>query len=151
MPPGIRPRLALLALVGVLLIPVGLSSLRGLTHILACEAEFSTPFTFVVPDEGPPQILSSMVLDAGDEKGVCGGLRTDVSVAPSEGESAAMTFTVSNGTAYAWHGTVRLQLPGAGVPIDIDRIAPGASASDTVRVRLEPGTHQVEGHLLVGP
>lgn len=151
MPVGTRSRVALLALMAVLLIPVGMSSLRGLTHILTCEELIPTPFTLVVPDEGPPTILSSLALEAGGEEGLCGGLVTDIRVGPTAENDARVTLLVSNQTDFAWRGTVQLRLRGATIPVDISRISPGTTAKDSVVVRLKPGENEIDGGLLVGP
>jgi hypothetical protein len=151
MPSGVRSRVALLALTAIFLIPIGMSSLRGLTHILTCEEEVPTPFSVVIPQDGAPEILSSLLLEVEAEEGLCGGLVTDMQVGSTANNQAAMTLLVSNNTVYAWHGTVQLRLEGLALPVDIKRIEPGETASDTVTIRLEPGSHEIEGHLLIGP
>ncbi|MGH2809124.1 MAG: hypothetical protein ACRDKT_17810, partial [Actinomycetota bacterium] len=60
MPPILRSRLALVALMGAFLIPIGMSSLRGLTHVLSCKQEARQPFTVIVSPVGEPEVLSSM-------------------------------------------------------------------------------------------
>src|SRR3546814_7832459 len=52
MPSALRAQVALVGLLAVLLIPIGTSSLRGLTHILTCQDDSATPFSVVVPEEG---------------------------------------------------------------------------------------------------
>jgi hypothetical protein len=151
MPSGVRSRVALLALTAIFLIPIGMSSLRGLTHILTCEEEVPTPFTVVIPQDGAPEILSSLLLEIDAEEGLCGGLVTDVQVGSTENDQAVMTLLVSNNTAYAWHGTVQLMLEGLALPVNIKGIQPGETADDTVTIRLQPGTHEIEGNLLIGP
>src|SRR5690606_7818095 len=78
MPSALRAQVALIGLLAVLLIPIGTSSLRGLTHILTCREASATPFSIEVPEDGPPVISSSTVIErdpsgeiASDE--VCGG------------------------------------------------------------------------------
>ena len=59
MPSALRAQVALIALLGVLLIPIGTSSLRGLTHILTCQESAAAPFSIEVPEDGLPFITSS--------------------------------------------------------------------------------------------
>ncbi len=75
MPSGLRSRLALIALLGAFLIPIGMSSLRGLTHVLTCKQSAETPFTLVTVEGLAPQLLSSSRITKGDEKFLCGGSR----------------------------------------------------------------------------
>ena len=50
MPSILKSRIAIVALLAVFLIPVGTSSLRGLTHVLTCEAEVEKPFSVIFED-----------------------------------------------------------------------------------------------------
>jgi hypothetical protein len=128
-----------------------MSSLRGLTHILTCEEVVPTPFTLVVPAEGPPEILSSFVLIAGEEEGLCGGLEMDMRAGSTAEDDVEMTLLVTNNTHYSWHGTVQLRLQDLQVPVDISKIDPGETGSDSVNVKLREGSHEIEGSLLIGP
>lgn len=150
---GARSRIALLALTAIFLIPVGMSSLRGLTHVLTCEEQVPTPFTLIVPPDGPAQILSSMVIEAEPEPevGLCGGLVIDMRAGSTPDDRVEMTVLVSNQTEHPWHGTVQLRLDRLTIPIEIRRIEPGATERDSVSVRLREGAHEIEGYLLVGP
>lgn len=56
MPSILKSRIALVALIGVFLIPIMSSSLRGLTHVLTCEGSVETPFSVVV-EEGTDPIV----------------------------------------------------------------------------------------------
>ena len=47
----------MLALLGTFLIPIGTSSLRGLTHVLTCAEDTETPFTVVLKRNEAPAIL----------------------------------------------------------------------------------------------
>ena len=53
-PSVLRSRLALLGLFGIFLIPLGLSSLHGLTHVITCRAGTRAPFTLAVSERGEP-------------------------------------------------------------------------------------------------
>lgn len=49
---SLRIRTAIVAIIGVLLIPVATSSLRGLTHVITCSSPLSAGFDVAVPEAG---------------------------------------------------------------------------------------------------
>lgn len=105
MPSALRAQVALIGLLAVLLIPIGTSSLRGLTHVLTCRDRSATPFAVEVPEDGPPVISSSTVIErdpSGDvvSNEVCGGLVLDLVMGPAEGASAQMTLRIKIGRAH---------------------------------------------------
>lgn len=157
MPSALRAQVALIGLLGVLLIPISTSSLRGLTHILSCQDESATPFTVTVPEDGPPTILSSTVIERPAEgeapfNEICGGLTLDLIMGAATTNRAEMTLAIANNTEFGWRGSVHLQLGDTLVPVDIGQIDSGEQASDTFEVRLDRGrTYDIEGSLLVGP
>lgn len=153
MPAALKSRLALLLFLGVFLIPIGMSSMRGLTHVLTCEEEVRTPFTFGVQEEGEPDIGSAFVLEPEDVEveSVCGGLGLDMQARPIDDEQVALILPITNNTEHPWRGTVNLQVENIVVPIDIRQIPPGDTRSDSVTLRLDPGTHELTGSLLIGP
>jgi len=157
MPSALRAQVALIVLLGVLLIPISTSSLRGLTHILTCQERSATPFSVDVPDEGLPTISSSTVIERtpGGEvetTEVCGGLVLDLLVGAAETTTAEMTLAITNNSEYGWRGSVQLQLGDTQIPIDIGGIGAGERATDTFDVKLDRGrTYEIEGSLLVGP
>src|SRR2546423_15302395 len=65
--------MALIALLGAFLIPILLSSLQGLTHVLTCQQATNVPFTVELPEHGQPTISSSAVITREQAKGLCGG------------------------------------------------------------------------------
>lgn len=153
MPPALKSRLALLLFLGVFLIPIGMSSMRGLTHILTCEEEVRTPFTFGIQDEGEPDIGSAFVLEPEDlDVGTfCGGLTLDMQAQPIDEGRVDVLLPITNNTEHPWRGTVNLQVENIIVPVDVRQIPPGETRSDRVTLRLEPGTHELTGSLLIGP
>ena len=72
--------MALIALLGAFLIPILLSSLQGLTHVLTCQQATNVPFTVQLPEHGQPTISSSAVITREQAAGLCGGLRLDMKV-----------------------------------------------------------------------
>ncbi len=62
MPIHVRTRLAVLVMAGVLLIPIGQSSLRGIDHILTCTERVETPFQVILAD-GIPIVTGSFALE----------------------------------------------------------------------------------------
>jgi hypothetical protein len=159
MPPLLRSRLALVALMGVFLIPLGLSSLRGITHVLTCEQDADVPFTFDLTDTGEPVLASSQVIRrdgtepvASGAQDLCGGLSVELKVAGGEDGRVRMSVPISNATDVPWQGTVQLQTDGVRIPVDIGEVGPGETVTDEVDLALQPGReHRIEGTLLVGP
>lgn len=153
MPSVLRSRVALFALMGAFLIPITVSGLRGLTHILTCQDKVETPFTIFVPETGPPLVSSSTRIERGQEEGLCGGLLL-VLKAKGGNDSVEMIVLITNNTQDPWRGTVQLALEGqtsVKLPIDIGSIPSGETAKDTVQISLGSGTTEIGGSLLIGP
>jgi len=157
MPSALRAQVALVGLLAVLLIPIGTSSLRGLTHILTCRDKSATPFSVDVPEDGPPTISSSTVIER-DPSGeatsneICGGLILDLVMGSREENRADVTLLITNNSEFGWRGSVRLQLGDVPIPIDIGEIEAGDTAQDEFEIRLDAGRrYEIEGSLLIGP
>lgn len=147
-----RSRLAAAALIGAFLIPVGLSSLRGLTHVLTCAEEIGTPFTLIVPEDGgPTTMLSLQTIERDAPGGLCGGLTVDMRARDVGPSQVAMTVPVSNNTDLPWQGTVSMQLNRTAIPLRIGAVGPGQTVSDTVTIDLVPGDTELDGALMIGP
>ena len=58
---------------------------------------------------------------------------------------------ITNRSDLEWHGTVKLELEATSLPVRIGSIPPGDTRSDEVTLRLPPGTHELDGSLLIGP
>ena len=151
LPPGLRSRLALIVMLAVLLIPIAVSSLRGLTHVLTCDEAAETPFTIELPEDGPPAITSSATFEPGDEAGLCGGLFLDIRVGSEGPRKVRIVLPVTNRSEFPWKGSVQLQIGPNSLPVDIGEIPPGGTASDTLHVEVDPGVHEIGGSLLIGP
>lgn len=152
MPSILRSRLALIAMLGAFLIPVGVSSLRGLTHVLTCDEQVQTPFSLVIAENEAPQILSSQVITRdGEGQGLCGGLTVDLSAHETLSGRVAIDVPITNNTRYAWRGTVLFKLGKTTIPLDIGGIPAGGTGSDTVEFTLDPGSYELSGSLLIGP
>src|SRR5918998_930309 len=110
MPSILRSRLALFAILGAFLIPIGVSSLRGLTHILVCEDRFKQPFTMVIGPQGQPEILSSLRITKDPRASeICGGLVIEPRAQATEDGRVAFTLPVKNNTDYSWRGTMAVE------------------------------------------
>ena len=157
MPSALRAQVALIGLLAVLLIPIGTSSLRGLTHILTCQEDSAAAFTIDVPADGPPTISSSAVIERNPDGTVrtselCGGLTLDVLMGSRRAERADVTLSITNNSDYGWRGSVQVRLDDTMIPIDIGDIGAGDTASDDFELRLDAGeTYVIEGRLLIGP
>lgn len=150
MPTILRSRMALLALLGAFLIPIVMSSLRGLTHVLTCRQSVRTPFTLLVAEDAPPQAVTSTFLRRG-EAGICGALDVQLGARVAGANDIAMIVPITNNSRYQWRGTVELQLDGISIPVDIGAISAGATATDTVPFTVDQGAHEISGSLLIGP
>jgi hypothetical protein len=142
---------ALFAFVGAFLLPLALSSLRGLTHILVCAEEAGTPFTLAVPQEGLPYLTSSERLARGREEGICGGLSLDLGARDAGRRKVAVIVPITNRSDFGWQGSVKLEVGSTSLPVRIGSIPPGETRSDKLTLRLRPGTHELNGSLLIGP
>jgi hypothetical protein len=157
MPSALRAQVALIGLLAVLLIPIGTSSLRGLTHILTCRDESATPFSIEVPDTGPPIISSSTVIErdpSGDAATheICGGLTLELVVGSRVEDRADLALVISNNSDFGWRGSAQLQLGSTTIPIDIGDIEAHSTTSDDIELRLDQGRrYELEGSLLIGP
>jgi hypothetical protein len=154
MPSALRAQVALWGLLACLLIPIGVSNLRGLTHILTCEEQSATDFTIEVDDRGRATLLAtSPSIEPGDDtNGLCGGLLLDIQAGSPEPGRAEMQFTITNNTEFGWHGSVRVDLGSTPIPIDIGEVRAGESKSDDVAIDLDAdSSYDIEGSLLIGP
>lgn len=151
MPPVLRSRVALIVLLGAFLIPIGTSSLRGLTHILTCRQRTEIPFTLNAPGGGSPTVVSSSTLTRGTPVGACGGLVLDLGIGVAGPGKVRLSLPITNNTPYDWRGTVKLRLGHTVVPIDIGEIRHGQTAHDSVTIRVPSGQLEVKGSLLIGP
>ncbi len=157
MPSALRAQVALIGLLAVLLIPIGTSSLRGLTHILTCRDQSATPFSVDVPEDGQPTISSSTVIER-DPDGevvtneVCGGLVLDLLMGSRVEDRTDVTLRITNNSDFGWRGSVQLKLGDTTIPIDIGEIPAEGTAEDTFQLRLDGGRrYDIAGSLLVGP
>ena len=157
MPSALRAQVALVGLLAVLLIPIGTSSLRGLTHILTCRDRSATPFSVDVPEIGPPTISSSTVIER-DPSGepvsreICGGLTLDLVMGSRVDNRSDVTLRITNNSKYGWRGSVQLQLGDTQIPIDIGEIDAHGTAEDSFELRLEANRrYDIVGNLLIGP
>ena len=150
MPSILRSRAALVALLGAFLIPIGMSSLRGLTHVLTCRDRVRTPFTLLIPEEGAPEAVTSKRIhrESGE---ICGGLSLELGSRVAGERRLEMDVPITNQSRYPWQGTVQLLLDDTAIPVDIGEIPAGETETDTITFDLDPGTHEVTGSLLIGP
>jgi len=146
----LRLRVALVALFGVLLIPIGFSSMRGLTHIVSCSAEISKPFEVTFDANGTPLLTGSSVVEAGTDP-VCRSLRTDLSLRTVGPNRVEVTVPITNEGTDAWQGTVALMVGEVEIPIRIGLVPPGETRSETLVLNLPAGVTGFSGELLIGP
>ena len=150
MPSTLRARVALFALLGVFLIPVVISSLRGLTHVLTCRDPVETPFSLRIVPGAEPVLVSSQLLRRDEPRLLCGGLAVDMRARAVDGR-VAMEVPITNHSPHPWHGTVLMRLGATSLPVDVGEVPPGGMGTDEVVFDLAPGLHEVGGSLLIGP
>jgi hypothetical protein len=146
----LRLRLALAALFGILLIPIALSSMRGLTHIVSCSREISKPFTVMFDSEGAPTLTGSSVIEAGTDP-VCRLLSSEISIRTVGPNRLEVTVPIANGGDDPWQGTVALQVGSVEVPVRIGLVPAGQTRSETLVLNLPEGVTGFSGELLIGP
>jgi len=146
MPPILRSRLALAALLGVFLIPIGMSSLRGLTHVLTCREHTNVPFSVNIPT-----ITSSQRITRNEPLQLCGGLSLNLAVKSISADKVQVRLPITNNTKYTWQGSVSLKVSGTSIPVRIGEVKPGHTSSDTIDVKVAKGTDTIDGSLLIGP
>ncbi|HEY7563345.1 MAG TPA: hypothetical protein VIA81_00295 [Acidimicrobiia bacterium] len=150
MPFDLRVRLALVALFGVFLIPVMLSSLRGLTHVVSCRQEVAHPFEVEFGSGEEPLLVSSAVISETTDP-VCSSLAADLEVRSTGQNRLELTIPIANRGTGDWRGTVSLRVGGTLIPIQIGLVPAGTTKSETIVLRLPDGTTGFEGSLLIGP
>src|SRR3954453_3189631 len=143
--------MALIALLGAFLIPILLSSLQGLTHVLTCQEATNVPFTVELPPNGEPTISSSTSFTRESAQGLCGGLRLDMRVGQETPRKVKIILPITNNTDHEWQGSVKLNLSGTAVPARIGSLPPGQTKQDTIHFNVDSGTNEINGSLLIGP
>ncbi|MEA2507232.1 MAG: hypothetical protein QOH48_1850 [Actinomycetota bacterium] len=152
MPSILRSRIALFALLGAFLIPISMSSLRGLTHVLTCEQQARTPFSVSIPRQGPPLVATSSRLVRGQAATLCGGLTLNMGARVLSPTQIAMVLPIQNKTSFLWRGTVKLVLGKTSIPIDIGSVPAGSTRTAQVPFHVPSGsTDSIQGSLLIGP
>lgn len=164
---SLQQRVALVALVGVLLIPLLASNLRGLTHLLTCSEGVAQPFAITGLADDEPSITSSTTLerDEGDEGDasptggelLCDALRVQLSATSDGSDRVLLQVSVTNGSELPWRGTLDLTAAGDSVQVDsgltapIGRVEPGATERASLSLRVPAGQTELSGTLLLGP
>ena len=151
MPQLLRFRIGLAALLAVFLIPIVLSSLRGLDHVLTCSDLVESPFEVILVEGAAPVVIGSTALSTDETVLLCGGLVVDIVVARSQSVDVELTVVVENRTDDDWFGTLRLDVAGVGLPVDLGRVDAGTASSQQLDLDLPDGTTSFGGSLLIGP
>lgn len=153
MPPILRTRIALFGLLATFLVPIGMSSLRGLTHLLTCTQAQENPFTVSIapPELGGVEITSSNRITRGDEEGVCGGLFLEMAARARTENEVEFVLGIANRSEHLWRGTVALRLGDVLIPVGIGEIEAGREEKESISFELEEGQHEIDGSLLIGP
>lgn len=161
LPASLRARVAASLLLGIFLIPVTASSLRGLTHVLTCSDEVAATLTVDTSTTGDGAVLGSAdttTRDRGADPGpgpdgdaLCGGLVAELDLATTSADRAEVTASVTNETPDDWKGTIELRFEGTTIPVSIGRIGSGETETDTIELRVRPGrVYEISATLLIG-
>lgn len=148
--PFLSARVAFVALFSVFLIPIGLSSLRGLSHSITCSEAVETPFQVLLFPDAPPIVTGSSVVAPGGGT-LCGGLGVDISVRVLSDGRVEVEIPLANTTSADWFGTVQLEVAGTRIPVDLGKVEAGDTRAERIALRLPEGTTEFDGSLLVGP
>ena len=155
MPALTRHRLPLVVLAVLFLIPIATSSLRGLTHILSCEDAVGTYLSITPPLEPgePPTLLSSQVIEAGDDPLICEALEVELSIGDFDEDTGAVELVVAiaNRSEVDWRGTIQLDVGDTPIPVAVGRIPAGTSVDTSTWVRGRDDQVAIDGELLIGP
>lgn len=133
------------------MIPIGLSSLRGISHVITCVELVESPFEVVLIENADPVVIGSTTVQPDEPELLCGGLAVDVAVARSESADVALSVAIDNRSTSDWFGSMRLDVAGVSLPIDLGRVESGAIRSRSLDLHLPEGTSSFGGSLLIGP
>lgn len=153
LPSALRAKIALVTLLGIFLIPLTVSSMRGLPHLLACEAEIDATLRIAAANDDDAVLLSADEITSGDAPvTLCDGLAVDLQLASTTDDEARVSVTIANRSDRTWDGSVDLRLGDTAVPVRIGRVAPGETAVDTIALSIDPDRdYEITGTLLLGP
>lgn len=138
-------------MLGAFLLPIGFSSLRGLSHVLTCEEESGVPFTLVTEGDEGPTIVTSKVFERDESEGLCEGLVLDLKARKVSGDRIEMIVEITNTSSLPWKGSVALGVASQDVPVDIGTVPPGSTRTRVISLRPPVGQQDVAGTLFVGP
>ena len=161
---SLRQRVALAVLIGVLAIPLVMSSLGGIGQLLVCEATVEQPFAVAAAEDGP-QVTSSRTLDreqvdlgfdGTDEAAeLCGGVTASIGAEIVDADVVRLIVTITNDSELPWRGSIGLAAESADVDVDLTtslgEVPAGQSRSDDLRVRLRDQRTDIAGRILLGP
>jgi hypothetical protein len=154
LPVSLRAKMAAVMLLGIFFIPFATSDLRGLSHVLTCRDSVATSLYVDGGSDDQGSVLGSADTVTREDVGLglCGGLLVDLQLTSSRADRALVLVAITNATDHGWQGSVTLDFQGAPVPVSIGSIRPGATATDTVEVRIPEGrSYEINATLLIGP
>ena len=139
-------------MLGAFLIPIAGSNLRGITHVLTCQAETESPFTLLIEEGQEPTILTSQFFTAEEETALCGGLELNPRARSKGEDKIEMILPIRNTSEFEWQGSVKLKIGDVSYPVRVGAIEAGKTEEASVTLRdLDRGATTVDGSLLIGP
>lgn len=151
--------MGLVLLLGIFFVPLATSDLRGLTHVLTCEAEVEASlFVRGAQNDDAAVLLSADSVTApaadgsGTDVGLCDGLFVRLELRERVPGEADVDVVVTNAGEHSWQGSLDMRIAGTQVPIRVGRVSAGTTESDTVRIDIDEGrSYEITGTLLIGP
>lgn len=150
-PQLLRFRVGLVALLAVFLIPIAQSSLRGVGHVLTCTDLVESPFEVILVPAADPVVIGTTSLTDAEPPTLCGGLAVDVGVSRSDRADVEVRVSLVNLTSANWFGSMRLDVGGVTLPVDLGRVRAGEQEVRVLDLDLPDGTTGFGGSLLIGP
>lgn len=155
---SLRQRIALAVLIGVMAIPLVMSSLGGIGQLLVCEAVVEQPFA-VAPGDSGPIVASARSLERDapppTDGDACGGVTTEIAAELVEADTVRLVVTIVNTTDQRWRGTIGLAAAAQDVDVDLTtslgEVPAGQRRSDDVLLRVQDAQTDIAGRLLLGP
>ena len=152
LPAALRARIALITLLGLFLIPVTTSSLRGLTHVLTCRADIDATLAIDTSTDAAAVLGSADRVTRGDDEKQCEEVSVQLDLASTTGDRAELTLEITNRSGNDRNGSVELRFSGVDIPVTVGRIPARSTETESVTLRVRPDrSYQVTGTLLLGP
>lgn len=163
---SLRQRVALAVLLGVLLVPVVMSSLGGIGQLLVCEATVAQPFAVAPGGQDGPLVTSSRTLDrdasdtprfegTDEAAALCGGVSAEIAAEIVDPDTVRLVVTLVNSSELPWQGSIGVTADAGDVDVDLTtslgEVPAGGRRSDTLLLSVQDTQADIGGRILLGP